>query len=321
MIALKVLRADVTQDEMRLTRFRQEARAASALNHPNVCTIHSLGETADGHQFIAMEHIAGQTLRGQLKRTRLSPHDALDIIVQVASALTAAHAAGIVHRDLKPENVMVRPDGLIKVLDFGLAKLPPAPATTADATRSVAHTDVGMVVGTIAYMSPEQARGEQVDARTDIWSSGVMLYEMIAGRHPFAASSSSEVLAAILDREPGPLARFEPDVPPELQRIVTKALRKDREQRYRSCCWICRRCAARGRSSHPPLVHRARKQRSGSSRSAGTSLPSSPAPSSCLQGADGGCCPDNPRLPMSHPLWLCCHSRASARVIPTLRMA
>jgi TolB-like protein/tRNA A-37 threonylcarbamoyl transferase component Bud32 len=234
MIALKVLRADVTQDEMRLTRFRQEARAASALNHPNVCTIHSLGETADGQQFIAMEHIAGETLRGRLKRTRLSPHDALDIIVQVASALTAAHAAGIVHRDLKPENVMLRPDGLIKVLDFGMAKLPPAPATTADATRSVAHTDVVMVVGTIAYMSPEQARGEQVDARTDIWSSGVMLYEMIAGRNPFAASSSSEVLAAILDREPGPLARFEPDVPPELQRIVTKALRKDREQRYQS---------------------------------------------------------------------------------------
>jgi TolB-like protein/tetratricopeptide (TPR) repeat protein len=234
MIALKVLRADVTQDQTRLTRFKQEARAASALNHPNVCTIHAIGETADGQLFIAMEHIAGETLRERLNRGRPAPDEALGIIVQVAWALTAAHAAGIVHRDLKPENVMLRPDGLVKVVDFGLAKLPLLSAAAADATRSVAHTDAGAFVGTLAYMSPEQARGEQLDARTDIWSLGVMLHEMIAGRNPFAAPSNSEVLAAVLDREPGPLARFEPDVAAELQRIVTKTLRKDREQRYQS---------------------------------------------------------------------------------------
>ena len=233
MIALKVLRADLTQDETRLTRFRQEARSASALNHPNVCTIHALGETADGQQFIAMEHIGGETLRGRLNRSRSSTRETLDIVVQVASALTAAHAAGIVHRDLKPENVMLRPDGLVKVVDFGLAKLP-LPAAAAEVTQSVAHTHAGLIVGTIAYMSPEQARGEQVDDRTDIWSLGVMLYEMIAGRSPFAAQSSTEVLAAILDREPGQLARFDPDAPAELQRIVNKALRKNREQRYQS---------------------------------------------------------------------------------------
>jgi eukaryotic-like serine/threonine-protein kinase len=234
MVALKVLRADITQDETRVTRFKQEARAASALNHPNVCTIHAVGETADGQQFIAMEHIAGETLRERLSRGRLSSDDALGILEQIASALTAAHTAGIVHRDLKPENVMLRPDGLVKVVDFGLAKLPLPPAATTDTTQSVAHTNFGTFVGTIAYMSPEQARGEQLDARTDIWSLGAMFHEMIAGRSPFAAPSSSEVLAAILDREPATLARFEPDAPAELQRIVTKTLRKDREQRYQS---------------------------------------------------------------------------------------
>jgi eukaryotic-like serine/threonine-protein kinase len=232
MVALKVLRADLTQDATRLTRFRQEARAASSLNHPNVCTIHALGETPDGQQFIAMEHVAGDTLRQRLAGSRIPLGEALDIAVQVASALNTAHAAGVVHRDLKPENVMLRPDGLVKVVDFGLAKLAPVQVAAADATLSAARTDAGIVVGTVRYMSPEQTRGQDVDARTDIWSVGVMLYEMIAGRHPFAGQSSSEVLAAILDREPVPIARFEPDAPRELQRIVSKTLRKDREQRY-----------------------------------------------------------------------------------------
>jgi serine/threonine protein kinase len=233
-VALKVLPPDFTQDRTRVARFQQEARAASGLNHPNVCTIHSLGETPDGQQFIAMEYVEGETLRQRLGSRRVTLHQALDTAVQVASGLTAAHAAGIVHRDLKPENVMVRPDGLVKVLDFGLAKLAPFGGAFAreDATHTVVRTDAGTVVGTTGYMSPEQARGQDVDARTDIWSLGVMLYEMVAGHRPFAGQSSSDVVAAILDREPVPLARIEPDIPPELHRIVGKTLRKNKEQRY-----------------------------------------------------------------------------------------
>ena len=159
--------------------------------------------------------------------------EALDVAVQVASALSAAHAAAIAHRDVKPENVILRPDGFVKVLDFGLAKLvAPSLTDAAAATRTMVRTEAGTVVGTVAYMSPEQARGQEVDHRTDIWSLGVMIYEMVAGRCPFTWHNRSDVLAAILDREPAPLARFEPDAPPELQRIVGKALRKDREQRY-----------------------------------------------------------------------------------------
>jgi eukaryotic-like serine/threonine-protein kinase len=232
MVALKLLPASLTRDPGRVARFRQEARAASALNHPNVCTIHALGETPDGRQFIAMEHIAGETLRQRLTTSHPSVQEVLDIAVQVASALSAAHAAGVVHRDLKPENVMLRPDGLVKVVDFGLAKLTPLESGERDATLTGVRTDAGIVVGTVAYMSPEQARALEVDARTDIWSLGVMLYELVAGRSPFAGQNRSDVLAGILEREPAPIARFEPNVSPELQRIVGKSLRKDREQRY-----------------------------------------------------------------------------------------
>ena len=194
MVALKVLRADLTQDRARVTRFRQEARAASALNHPNVCTIHAVGETPEGQQFIAMEHITGDTLRQRLADRRLPLPQAVDIAIQVASALTAAHAAGVVHRDLKPENVMLRPDGFVKVVDFGLAKLAPAQVAVTDGTVTVVNTEVGTVVGTVTYMSPEQARGQEIDARTDIWSLGVMLYEMIAGQNPFAGPSAAMFL-------------------------------------------------------------------------------------------------------------------------------
>ena len=233
-VALKVLPPNLTQDSLRVQRFEQEARAASALNHPNVCTIHALGQTSDGQHYIAMEYVEGETLRQRLSTTRVSIREALDFAIQVAAALSAAHSAGIVHRDIKPENVMLRPDRLVKVLDFGLAKLAPAPAEIAgaDSTHMVLKTEAGVVVGTAAYMSPEQARGQEVDARTDIWSLGVLLYEMVAGRSPFAAPSGTEVLAAILDRDPLPLARFDPDVPAELQRIVTKCLKKERALRY-----------------------------------------------------------------------------------------
>ena len=233
-VVVKVLRAELTQDSTRVTRFRQEARAASALNHPNVCTIHALGETAEGEQFIAMEHVDGDTLRQRLATSQMAIRSALDIAIQIASALATAHAAGVVHRDLKPENVMMRRDGLVKVVDFGLAKLVADPPQRGDATLTGFNTQAGVILGTVAYMSPEQARGQEVDARTDIWTLGVILFEMITGRHPFAAASSSEVVAAILDREPPPLARFEPDAGMELQRIVGRALRKDREQRYQT---------------------------------------------------------------------------------------
>jgi Tol biopolymer transport system component len=235
-VALKLLPADVTRDASRVMRFEQEARAASGLSHPNVCTIHALGETPDGLRYIAMEYVEGETLRQRLATTRVSIRAALDIAIQVAAALSAAHASGIVHRDIKPENVMVRPDGFVKVLDFGLAKLAPSPAEVAgaDSTRLALKTEAGVVVGTAAYMSPEQARGQEVDARTDIWSLGVLLYETVAGRSPFAAPSGTEVLAAILDRDPLPLARFDPDTPAELQRIVTKCLRKEHALRYQT---------------------------------------------------------------------------------------
>jgi eukaryotic-like serine/threonine-protein kinase len=228
-VALKFLSSDLTRDPGRVARFGQEARAASALNHPNVCTIHAIGETPKGRHFIAMEHVAGETLRARLDRGRLQVGEAVEMAIQIASALAAAHAAGIVHRDLKPENVIVRPDGLVKVVDFGVAKLAP---TTAHATRSAVSTETGVVVGTVPYMSPEQARGLEVDARTDIWSLGVMVYEMVTGRCPFEGQTSSDVLAAILDRDPAPINQFTAEAPGELQRIVRKALRKSRDERY-----------------------------------------------------------------------------------------
>jgi serine/threonine protein kinase/Tol biopolymer transport system component len=234
-VALKVLPSEFTHDPQRVARFEQEARSASALSHPNICTIHALGELPDGRRFIAMEYVAGETLRHQLNALRFTIHRILDIATQVATALNAAHAAGIIHRDIKPENVMLRPDGFVKVLDFGLAKLTTASeSAAAESTQTAFRTDAGAVVGTIAYMSPEQARGQQVDARTDVWALGTVLYEMVAGRGPFTAKNSSDTLAAILEHDPDPLARFDSDVLPELQRIVSKTLRKDREQRYQS---------------------------------------------------------------------------------------
>jgi formylglycine-generating enzyme required for sulfatase activity len=232
-VALKLLPEEVTRDPSRISRFEQEARAASALNHPNVAHIYALGQTADGRRYIAMELVEGETLRARLRRGHLPLPEAIRFAVQVAAALTAAHAVGVIHRDMKPENVMIRPDGFIKVLDFGLAKLAASsPSDVAAATRSMVHTDAGTVLGTAAYMSPEQVRGREVDHRTDIWSLGATLYEMVAGRCPFAGESRSDILAAILDREPAPLTRFDPDVPSELQRIVGKSLRKDRDERY-----------------------------------------------------------------------------------------
>jgi serine/threonine protein kinase len=233
-IALKLLPAHFTQNQERLRRFQQEARAASALNHPNILTIHELGE-ADGLQFIATEFVEGETLRERMKRARFSLAEIVDIAIQVASALAAAHRAGIVHRDIKPENIMLRPDGYVKVLDFGLAKLTEQYEPAAQ-VRTAQNVDVssGLVMGTVKYMSPEQARGSSVDARSDIFSFGVMLYEMVAGRLPFAGETTSDLIAAILEEEPPLLTQFSSDAPKELQHIVTKSLRKDKRERYQT---------------------------------------------------------------------------------------
>ncbi|MDX6695834.1 MAG: eukaryotic-like serine/threonine-protein kinase [Blastocatellia bacterium] len=235
-VALKLLPADVASDQQRMQRFVQEARTASGLNHPNIITIYEIGE-ADTTHFIATEFIDGLTLRQRMTNGRMRMGEALDVSVQVAAALSAAHAAGIAHRDVKPENIMVRHDGYIKVLDFGLAKPTERQASLVDteaATKMLVNTSPGMVMGTVSYMSPEQTRGYALDARTDIWSLGIVLYEMVTGRVPFAGETTSDVIVAVLDREPLPLSEYLPEAPPELQRIVRKALRKDREERYQS---------------------------------------------------------------------------------------
>jgi serine/threonine protein kinase/tetratricopeptide (TPR) repeat protein len=237
-VALKILPAEVASHQDRMRRFVQEAKAASALNHPNIITIHEIDET-DNVLFIATEFIDGETLRAHGRRASMKLGEVLDVAGQIASALSVAHAAGIVHRDIKPENVMLRGDGIVKVLDFGLAKLterlPPESVGTQAPTRAAVNTEPGVVMGTALYMSPEQARGLQVDARTDIFSLGGLIYEMIAGRMPFEGSNTHEILASLLsDKETPPLARYTRDVPTELERIVAKALRKDRDERYQS---------------------------------------------------------------------------------------
>jgi len=235
-VALKILPADVAADRNRMSRFVQEAKAASALNHPNIITIHEI-EQINSVNFIATEFIDGATLRERMRKAQPPLGEILDVAIQGANALAAAHTAGIVHRDIKPENIMIRLDGIVKVLDFGLAKLTerlPPDSVDTEAPTSF-KTDPGTVIGTVVYMSPEQARGLQVDTRTDIFSLSVVLYEMVAGCLPFQGSTSSEVLASILsEKEPPPLARFARDVPAELERIVEKALRKDLEERYQT---------------------------------------------------------------------------------------
>ncbi|MEK6279919.1 MAG: protein kinase [Acidobacteriota bacterium] len=231
-IALKTLPAHFTIDDERVRRFQQEARAASALNHPNIITIYEIGQI-DSRHFIVTELIEGETLRQHMAKTQMVISEVLDVAAQVASALATAHQAGIAHRDIKPENIMLRPDGVVKVLDFGLAKLTEQKGDDFEAATLI-NTKQGMVMGTAHYMSPEQARGLPVDSRTDIWSLGIVLFEMVGGRVPFEGATSSDVIASILDREPTPLARYSPEAPTELEWIVKKALRKDREERYQT---------------------------------------------------------------------------------------
>src|SRR5437762_1645134 len=234
--ALKLLPENLTTDEAQLSRFKNEARSASALNHPNILTVYEIGAEGD-RQFIATEFIEGITLRGSLACARINLHAALEIAVQVASALAAAHETGVVHRDIKPENMMLRPDGYAKVLDFGIAKLAeeelPA-AMPRDEALLLVETSLGAVLGTVRYMSPEQACGEHVDQSTDIWSLGVVLYEMVTGQAPFSGDTPKEVMSSILEMDPPPLTSYVAHTPPELQQIISKTLRKDRGQRYRS---------------------------------------------------------------------------------------
>ncbi len=233
-VAIKVLPRTIARDADGLRRFEQEAFAASALNHPNILTIFEFGAEGDIH-FLASEFVQGETLRARLQRERPSLSETLGLIIQIASALHAAHEAGIIHRDIKPENIMVRPDGIIKVLDFGLAKLTESPASFVDMETTPAarmNTKAGVVMGTTAYMSPEQARGLGVDVRTDIFSLGVVLYEMVAGCAPFEGPSASDVIASILTQAPPPVSHYSPAVPAELERIIGKALEKVREDRF-----------------------------------------------------------------------------------------
>jgi eukaryotic-like serine/threonine-protein kinase len=229
-VALKLLQSVYTRNQDRLRRLEQEARAASALNHPNILTIHEIGHVGD-HQFIATEFVEGENLRQRLARGALSLSEALEIAAQVGSALTAAHEAGIVHRDIKPENIMLRPDGYVKVLDFGLAKLHEQQERAAQArVDDDVNVSSGLVMGTVRYMSPEQARGLPVDPRSDIFSLGVVLYEMLAGRTPFEGEDPHELIAAILRKEPAQLT----DVPEAVRRLVGRALSKSREDRYQT---------------------------------------------------------------------------------------
>ena len=231
-VALKVLPTALADDDERILRFQQEAKAASAISHPNVAHIYGFGK-ADDRYYLAMEYVQGNTLRRLLKNKEIDKIYALDIACQITKALSAAHKAGIVHRDIKPENVIVTDDGLVKVLDFGLAK--PFPAQNEEADRSIGHsldTKPGMIIGTTAYMSPEQIRGQSLDSRTDIWSLGVVLYEMLAGRRPFSGDTASDVQARILLSEPD--YPFEIEEIPKIKKILVKSLAKDLNSRYRS---------------------------------------------------------------------------------------
>ncbi len=237
-VAIKVLPAELTNNRERLLRFEQEARTVSALNHPHILTIFEFGKSEDGRQFIATEFVEGQVLAQLCTQNKIELSKALDIAMQIASALSAAHSAGIAHRDIKPDNVMVRSDGYIKVLDFGLAKLTDAGnAEDVDlegSTKELFNTSPGSIVGTAAYMSPEQARGVQVDTRTDLWSLGVVIYEMVSGRKPFRGETSTDTIISVIQKEPPPITAYVDNIPSDLVWIISKALTKDLDGRYQT---------------------------------------------------------------------------------------
>src|SRR5438128_508466 len=229
-VAIELLPPEAISDENARKRLVREARAAATLDHPNICSIYEVGE-ADGRSFIAMQYVEGETLDLKLTHKPLALKESLSIASQIADALAEAHAHGIIHRDIKPSNIIVTARGQAKVMDFGLAKLVIG-ATESEAETQTLLTTPGAILGTIPYMSPEQVRGEEIDARSDIFSLGVVLYEMLSRQQPFAGKSSAATASAILTHEPPLLARYSSEVPAELERIVSKSLRKDPNQRY-----------------------------------------------------------------------------------------
>jgi len=233
-VALKLLPTLLTDDPQHVRRFHQEAHAASTISHPNVAHIYEIGTEGNCH-FTSMEYVEGRTLREVLNESRLSVPEALEIALQVGRALESAHASGVIHRDIKPENIMIRPDGYVKVLDFGLAKLDRmvnVDDLRQTQTATMVYTEPGLIMGSPAYMSPEQARGVEIDTRTDIWSLGVVLYEMLCGRTPFQGSTRMDLFAALLREEPAPISASLRHAHPGLRKLLARMLSKEKDQRY-----------------------------------------------------------------------------------------
>jgi serine/threonine protein kinase len=282
-VALKFLPPQLARDASALDRFQLEARAASALNHPNICTIYAVENDGD-QSFIAMELLEGENLDSKLNNGSLPLDRLLDFSIQLSDALDAAHAKGIIHRDIKPANIFLTQRGQLKVLDFGLAKqtrgAEPAETigVTQDGVRTASLTSPGSTVGTVAYMSPEQARGEPLDPRTDLFSLGAVIYQMATGSLPFPGNTSAVIFNAILERDPVPPLQLNPQLPPKLQELIHKLLEKDRDLRYQSAADLrgdlkrLKRDTDSGRKAQPPAS------------AASVAVPVAPAPSSTAQG-------------------------------------